>query len=154
MTLKLSITSLSFLILFGSCNQNSNFNLNSTTTLIGTFKRTTNFISNKSTIDFSLATNIESIDLSQFDLYGKFFNDRIEFYMSNNTRTNILNANVEQITLYFIDGVQAKTKYILSDNISSHLINTKGKFKFQALNWKNKALTKNENIIYKENQKY
>lgn len=154
MTLKLSITSLSFLILFGSCNQHSNFNSNSTTALIDTFKRTSNFISNKSTFDFSLATNIESIDLSQFDLYGKFFNDRIQFYTSNNTRTNILNANVEHITLYFIDGVLAKSKYILSDNISSHLINTKGKFKFKALNWKNKNLAQNESILYKEGQKY
>lgn len=154
MILKLFIANLSLLMLIGSCNQSSNFNSNSTTALIDTFKRTSNFISNKSTLDFSLATNIESIDLSQFDLYGKFFNDRIQFYMSNNTNTNILNANVEHITLYFIDGVLAKSKYILSDNISSHLINTKGRFRFKALNWKNKDLAKNEDIIFKENQKH
>lgn len=137
-----------------SCNQPKISGNRNTTSVIDTFKKVSSFITNKDLYNFELASNIETMDLSKFQLYGKFFNNRIQFYTSHNIKSNILDAKVDHITLYFVDGVLAKSKYVLNENISSYLINTYGKFKFTPLNWKNRDLASTTSIIRKESGKY
>lgn len=87
------------------------------------------------------------------NLYGKFFKQRAEFYVIENPNKTIYNKPVKSITLYFLDGALAKTKYELDDDISDNLIQSYGTFTIKGYDTLTRGLFKRERIISVKDQK-
>ncbi|MDQ3536715.1 MAG: hypothetical protein M3421_13930 [Bacteroidota bacterium] len=105
------------------------------------------------TIDVDLDENMP-LDEIEEQLFGKFFDERAEFFVIEEPHKTILNAKVKKLTLIFLDGKLSKLKYILDANISNELLNNYGKCKITGLDPENKYLMKNKDIIIKEKDKY
>lgn len=87
------------------------------------------------------------------NLYGKFFKSRAEFYIIENPNKTIYNRPVKSITLYFLDGTLAKTKYELDEDISDDLIHSYGGFTIKGYDMLTRKLFKTEQILSVENNK-
>jgi hypothetical protein len=81
------------------------------------------------------------------DLYGKFFRERAEFYIIEEPNKTIYSRPVKSITLYFLDGMLAKTKYELDDDISNELIQSYGNFTVRGYDTLTRRLVKSKKII-------
>jgi hypothetical protein len=93
------------------------------------------------------ADTLRSYELGR-NLYGKFFRERAEFYIIENPNKTIYNRPVKSITLYFLDGTLAKTKYELADDISDDLIHSYGNFRIQGYDTLTRRLVKGKRIIH------
>jgi hypothetical protein len=98
------------------------------------------------------ADTLRSYELGR-NLYGKFFRERAEFYIIENPNKTIYNRPVKSITLYFLDGTLAKTKYELEDDISDDLIHSYGNFTIQGYDTLTRRLVKSKRIIHVINDK-
>jgi hypothetical protein len=87
------------------------------------------------------------------DLFGKFFQERAEFYIIENPNKTIYNHPVKSITLYFLDGKLSKTKYELDADISDNLIYSYGSFTIKGYDSITRRLFKTEKIINRVNNK-
>ena len=87
------------------------------------------------------------------DLFGKFFQERAEFYIIENPNKTIYNHPVKSITLYFLDGTLSKTKYELDADISDDLIHSYGAFTIKGYDSITRNLFKKEKIIENVNDK-
>ena len=87
------------------------------------------------------------------DLFGKFHKQRFECYIIENPNRTLYSRPVRKISLYFIDGILAKTKYELNDDISDDLIQSHGEFTIQGYDTLTRILFQTEKIIQKVNQK-
>jgi hypothetical protein len=87
------------------------------------------------------------------NLFGKFYRERAEFYIIENPNKTIYNRPVKSITLYFLDGMLAKTKYELEDDISDDLIQSYGAFSIKGMDTLTRALFKREKILSTENKR-
>ena len=81
------------------------------------------------------------------NLFGKFFKQRAEFYIIENPNKTLYNKPVRSITLYFLDGALAKTKYELDDDISDELIQSYGTFTIKGYDTLTRGLFRREQII-------
>lgn len=81
------------------------------------------------------------------NLFGKFFKERAEFYVIENPNKTIYNHPVKSITLYFLDGTLAKTKYELDEDISDNLIASYGAFTIKGYDTLTRKLFKTEKIL-------
>jgi hypothetical protein len=81
------------------------------------------------------------------ELYGKFFQERAEFYIIENPNKTIYSRPVKSITLYFLDGRLAKTKYELAEDISDELIASYGNFTVRGYDTLTRRLVKSKRII-------
>lgn len=81
------------------------------------------------------------------NLFGRFFKQRAEFYIIENPNKTIYNRPVKSITLYFLDGTLAKTKYELEDDISDDLIHSYGTFTIKGYDTLTRALFRKEKIV-------
>jgi hypothetical protein len=81
------------------------------------------------------------------NLFGRFFCDRAEFYVIKNPQNNLYSSKTESITLFYLDDQLRQTKYILTNDITTFLINDLGSFKIQAFDVKNKEIVKKEKVI-------
>ena len=81
------------------------------------------------------------------NLFGKFFKQRAEFYIIENPNKTLYNKPVKAITLYFLDGSLAKTKYELDYDISDDLIQSYGTFTIKGYDTLTRGLFKREKII-------
>ena len=81
------------------------------------------------------------------ELYGKFFQERAEFYIIENPNKTIYSRPVKSITLYFLDGMLAKTKYELDEDISDELIKSYGNFTVRGYDTLTRRLVKSKRII-------
>jgi hypothetical protein len=102
-------------------------------------------------IDGSTDT-LRSYELGK-NLFGKFFKQRAEFYIIENPNKTLYNKPVKSITLYFLDGALAKTKYELDDDISDDLIQSYGTFTIKGYDTLTRGLFKREKIISVNNQR-
>lgn len=100
-------------------------------------------------ISVEIGANREQMQVSQEHLYGKFFDDRAEFYIVENPDLYIADALVHKLTLYFIDGTLCKKKYELDVDISQDLMKAYGGFRFKALNDTTYKLSREEQIVVK-----
>lgn len=100
-------------------------------------------------ISVEIGATKEQVSVAEDHLYGKFFDDRAEFYIVENPELYISNAEVNRLTLYFIDGTLCKKKYELNTDISSELMKAYGGFKFKALNDTTYKLSRMERIVNK-----
>lgn len=87
------------------------------------------------------------------NLYGKFFQARAEFYIIENPNKTIYNRPVKSITLYFLDGTLAKTKYELDEDISDDLIHSYGAFTIKGYDTLTRKLFKTEQILFVKDDK-
>lgn len=87
------------------------------------------------------------------NLFGKFFKQRAEFYIIENPNKTLYNRPVKSITLYFLDGALAKTKYELDDDISDDLIQSYGTFTIKGYDTLTRGLFKREKIISVNSQR-
>jgi len=87
------------------------------------------------------------------DLFGKFFQERAEFYIIEDPNKTIYNHPVKSITLYFLDGKLSKTKYELDADISDDLIHSYGTFTIKGYDSITRRLFKTEKIVDRVNNK-
>lgn len=87
------------------------------------------------------------------NLFGKFFKQRAEFYIIENPNKTLYNKPVKTITLYFLDGALAKTRYELDDDITDDLIQSYGTFTIKGYDTLTRGLFKREKIISVEDTK-
>jgi hypothetical protein len=87
------------------------------------------------------------------DLFGRFFKHRLEFYIIDNPNKTIYNKPVKAITLYFVDGILARTKYQLDEDVSDDLIQSYGAFSIQAYDSLTRRLSKSKKILYVVDQR-
>lgn len=81
------------------------------------------------------------------NLFGKFFKQRAEFYIIENPNKTLYNKPVKTITLYFLDGALAKTRYELDEDITNDLIQSYGTFTIKGYDTLTRGLFKREKII-------
>ncbi len=81
--------------------------------------------------ELSLETNITEAQLRDFDLYGKFFDKRIQFYTLDNPNFSFSSSEVNFVSLCFIDSVLMRKRYSLESDISAVLIREFGNFTFR-----------------------
>lgn len=83
------------------------------------------------------------------NLYGKFFNERAEFFIIENPTNKLHDTEVNSITLYYLDGQLGKTKYLLQHNVANKLIECYGNFKISAHDDKNRDILKSGKVLIK-----
>lgn len=83
------------------------------------------------------------------NLFGKFHQQRAEFYIIENPNKTIYNHPVKCITLYFLDGALAKTKYELDADISDDLIASYGAFSIKGYDTLTRSLLKTSSVLQK-----
>lgn len=105
--------------------------------------------SSYSLISVEIGATREQVSVTEDHLYGKFFDERAEFYIVENPELYISDTEVNKLTLYFIDGTLCKKKYELAEDISGELIKAYGGFKFKALNDTTYKLSRAEKIVLK-----
>jgi hypothetical protein len=88
------------------------------------------------------------------NLFGRFFNDRAEFFVIKEPNMKILGSSVRAMTLYYIDGVLCKTKYELVENIAPQLINAYGKFSIMGRDSINSNLLRHEAVLVGDKAKH
>ncbi len=109
---------------------------------------------NQRALVFPLNASLDDLPLDFSQLHGEFFSERAHFYIVKRPNMNLFGSPVEQVTLYFIDSVLAKSSYRLETNISNRLINSLGKFSIRALNDSNSVMMKTAKVVTKENGWY
>ncbi len=85
--------------------------------------------------------------------FGKFFQDRAEFFVIQNSNSTIFNTPVNTVVLYYLDGEHCKTKFIMADDISSRLLTEYGNFRIIPLDEATKELLSIKDIVVIENEK-
>ena len=85
--------------------------------------------------------------------FGKFFQDRAEFFVIQNSNSTIFSTPVKTVVLYYLDGEHCKTKFIMADDISSRLLNEYGSFKIIPLDEETKETLSKEDIVVSEHEK-
>lgn len=100
------------------------------------------------------ALNLDIDSLSEMDnalsedhLFGKFFNDRAEYFVIESPSNTIFQTNVHSIVLFHLDGKLGQTKYVLEKNIASNLLQHFGACKIVGLDSLSKILVENESIV-------
>lgn len=83
--------------------------------------------------------------------FGKFFQDRAEFFVIQNSTSEIFGTPVKTIVLYYLDERHCQSKFIVSENIADKLIARYGTFSLTALDDYNRELAENENVLIEEN---
>jgi len=98
-------------------------------------------------INVEIGTTRGQMNVAEEHLYGRFFDDRAEFYIVEHPELYIGNTEVNRLTLYFIDGTLCKKKYELGSDIGSELMKSYGGFKFKALNTQTQESSRSEKIV-------
>ena len=82
-------------------------------------------------------------------LYGKFFQDRIQFHIVDQPDLTLFKTSVAELTFYHIDSELAKKKFVMVADISSDLIEMHGSFKFKPLDSASTAIAKTKTVLEK-----
>lgn len=87
-------------------------------------------------------------------LFGKFFQDRAEFFVIQHSNSTIFGIPVSTVVLYYLDGEHCKTKFVMTEDIGGRLIAEYGNFKIVPLDEPTKELLSKEEIVVtvKENK--
>lgn len=84
-------------------------------------------------------------------LFGKFFQDRAEFFVIQNSNSEIFGTPVETIILYYLDERHCQSKFIVTENMADKLIARYGTFTLTPLDDHNRELAENESVLVEEN---
>lgn len=88
--------------------------------------------------------------MPQAELFGKFFQDRMQFHIVEEPDLTLYKQPVRELTFYHIDEELCKKKFQMGGDISESLIYTLGNFKLRPLDSLTKALAKQGPIIIRE----
>jgi hypothetical protein len=88
-------------------------------------------------------STIQQASLLEKDLFGKFFNDRAEFYIVEKPANLLFDRPIDKIVFYFLDDELCQTRYFIHDDISTELINSYGKFTITGLDYETRNFFKN-----------
>ncbi|WP_420580335.1 hypothetical protein [Reichenbachiella sp.] len=93
--------------------------------------------------------NSEKAEITPTDenLFGKFYNDRIEFHIIDKPNFELHQAGVKKVTLYYIDSVLCKKKYELDRPIADELAKIYGKLSYKSLNRATDSLAREMGIV-------
>ncbi|MEM9328331.1 MAG: hypothetical protein AAGA85_21870 [Bacteroidota bacterium] len=83
------------------------------------------------------------------ELYGKFFQDRIQFHILEDPDLTLYKTKVKELTFYHIDNELSKKKFIMEGDISGDLMTVLGKFKLKPLDSLSLIVAQSETIIHK-----
>jgi hypothetical protein len=81
------------------------------------------------------------------NLYGKFFNDRAEFYIVKEPQNKVYHSKVASLTFYYLDGQLSQTRYILEQDIVEELLRRYGSFRITGYDPKNQALISAKQVM-------
>ncbi len=84
-------------------------------------------------------------------LFGKFFNDRAEFFIIENPSNTLYQSGIQSITLFHLDGRLQQTKYVVEENIESKLLQHLGPCKIIPLDSVSKVVAATQKIVKSEN---
>jgi len=98
---------------------------------------------------------VEVMDEGRIDdnLFGKFFCDRASFYIIDNPQNKIYSSDAESITLYCLDGQLMQTRYFLTSNIVTDLLQQLGSFSITGLDFENREIIRSRDILTRVNGK-
>ena len=88
------------------------------------------------------------------NLFGKFYNDHIEFHIIDDPDIQLYSAQVSKITLYYIDSILCRKKYELDREISDELAQSYGKLSYKSLNQETDSLAMQMGIVLKSEYGY
>lgn len=92
-------------------------------------------------------TEKAATEVTDDNLFGKFYEDRIEFHIIDDPDMQLHEAQVQQITLYYIDGLLCRKKYLLNKDIANHLAAKYGALTYRSLNYATDSLAKEMGIL-------
>ena len=87
-------------------------------------------------------------------LFGKFFNDRAEFFIIENPSNTLYQSAISSITLFHLDGRLQQTKYVVQENIESKLLQHLGPCKIIPLDSVSKMVATTQKIVNSVNNKW
>ena len=91
--------------------------------------------------------------MPQAKLFGKFFQDRMQFHIVDGPDLTLYKESVDELTFYHIDEELCKKKFQMGGDISESLIYTLGNFKLKPLDSITKALARKGPIIIREGKR-
>ncbi len=83
-------------------------------------------------------------------LFGKFFNDRAEFFIIESPSNTLYQSGIHSITLFHLDGRLQQTKYVVEENIESKLLQHLGPCKIIPLDSISKVVAASQKIVTSE----
>lgn len=83
--------------------------------------------------------------------FGKFFQERAEFFVIQNPKSKIFDIPVSKIILYYLDEVHCQSRFMLTENAANKLIVQYGKFSITPLDANNKTTLEKESILINDN---
>lgn len=92
-------------------------------------------------------TEKRELEESEESLFGKFYNDRIEFHIIDDPGIHLHGAAVDRITLYYIDSVLCKKKYEIDRGIADELALRYGAVSYKSLNHETDSLAMSMGIV-------
>lgn len=90
--------------------------------------------------------------LPESELFGKFFQDRIQFHIVKDPDLTLYKTKVKELTFYHIDDELSKKKFEMAGDISSDLVAVFGNFKLRPLDSVSVVIAKSEPIIKSNDQ--
>ncbi|QHT68125.1 hypothetical protein GXP67_16500 [Rhodocytophaga rosea] len=94
----------------------------------------------------------EKDSIPEENLYGKFFDERAEFYIIQEPKNSLYRSKVKKLTLYYLDGQLSQTRYILEEDIINDLLQLYGSFGIVGHDAKNQALIQSKQVIVNTSQ--
>ncbi len=83
-------------------------------------------------------------------LFGKFFNDRAEFFIIESPSNTLYQSGIQSITLFHLDGRLQQTKYVVEENIELKLLQHLGPCKIIPLDSVSKVVAASQKIVRSE----
>ncbi|AHM60284.1 hypothetical protein D770_10135 [Flammeovirgaceae bacterium 311] len=81
------------------------------------------------------------------NLFGKFFANRLAFFIVKSPTNKIHNARASTLTMYYLDGHLGQLRYNLEQNVVNKLINTHGSFRIVGYDSLNQALIQSRPVV-------
>ena len=85
--------------------------------------------------------------------FGKFFQERAEFFVIQDTKSKIFETRISTIIMYYLDGVHCQSRFILTENVADKLIAQYGTFTITPLDENNKRVLTEASVMINENGK-
>ena len=86
------------------------------------------------------------------NLFGRFYNERAEFFIIDNPQNTLYDVQVNSVVLCYLDGFLSKTTYFLNENVANKLVSRYGSFRISGHDFENRELINKREIW--ENREY
>jgi hypothetical protein len=144
------ITSLAVGLLVGACNAAQERAVVNETVLTGVEEKEPAIPADMLSLESDTASVPTDLPPSEH-LFGKFFNDRAEFFVIEKPSNTLYESGIHSITLYHLDGRLLQTKYVVKDNIESRLLKHLGPCKITPLDSTSKVVVATQRLVTSDN---